>query len=132
MPLSSVSKWDNSPAFTNDMSIVTSALDFGDASITKKVTAVNLSFISESALLFGLGLSYRTQPSGSYTSMGAHVANTTNGFSQTFTLSSPVSCNYFQLKIDITCAINQRVGINDISILHRKLRKYSSETKSTD
>lgn len=132
MPLSSISKWDNSPAFTSNFVIQTALMDFGDTSITKKVSAVTVSLLSDSVGIFTLEIEYRNRPSGSYTLIGMYGGQTSDAFQHTFTFPSPISCNHFQVRIRMTCANGIRVGINDISILYRKLRKYGVEARSTD
>ena len=128
----SLVQWDNSPRGTDNFQIVSKLFDFGDASIDKKISKITVAFTKDGTTFTGLGLSYRTKGSGSYTLLGV-VGGELGNATQVLTPDTPISCKVFQLKLSgsIVDDPGNALGINDISITYRPLRKYSVQIETT-
>ena len=128
----SLVQWDNSPRGTDNFQIVSKLFDFGDASIDKKISKITVALTKDGTTITGLGLSYRTKGSGSYTFLGV-VGGELGNATQVLTPDTPISCKVFQLKLSGSIGDDpgNALGINDISITYRPLRKYSVQIETT-
>ena len=127
MAINSIAKWDNSGDPLNNFVIETRMYDFGSISYKKKISSFSITSTSTSSRSNGsVKISYRTNSSDSFTSIGDAVIKGGKNETTTIGFLTPIVCNKIQFQIKGASNSNAIIEITDMSVMYRPLRKYGS------
>tara|TARA_X000001388_G_scaffold31793_1_gene22501 strand:- start:420 stop:830 length:411 start_codon:yes stop_codon:yes gene_type:complete len=129
-----LTRWDDTGSATDKFEFTTKAYDFGTSSEFKNISKI---FVTVKNLLNADVLytaAYRTSTKGSFTTLSRRSSDyTTDDQMIDFSPLSPIRCKLFQLKISVNQLVSDdEFYINDISIIFRPLRGYSTEKFETE
>jgi len=129
-----LTKWDDSGCSTENFSFITKAYDFGTSSEFKKISKIYLTVRNALTTDVSYTLSYRTSTHGSFTTLSTYAASySADDQILDFSPSSPIRCKLFQLKISASQSLtDEEFYVNDLSIVYRSLRDYSTEKFDTE
>ena len=129
-----LTKWDDTGSSTDKFEFTTKAYDFGTSSEFKNISKIFVTVKNALNADVVYTASYRTSTKGSFTVLSRQSSSyITDDQMLDFSPSSPIRCKLFQLKISVNQPVtDDEFYINDISIIFRPLRGYTTEKFETE